>query len=76
MHPTIYAKNDARNNCKKTLKLSKKQGTIPPQKIKILIFFLQMRFLQNNVFTQEKLYFLKIPCLESVHAFEKRPKKK
>ena len=77
-------KNASKNRCEKrcqkklhkTLKWSKKQGTIPPRKIKILTFLLQMRFLQNNVFTLEKQRFLKIPCLECVHAFEKRPKKK
>ena len=74
------SKNRSEKLCRKTrqknVKLSKKQGTIPPRKIKSLKFLLQVRFLQNNVFTREKQCVLKIPCLESVHAFEKRPKKK
>ena len=65
-----------RKTCQKTWKLSKKQGTTLPQKIKILKFLLQRRFLQNNVFTREKQCVLKIPCFESVHTFEKHPRKK
>ena len=69
-----------RKICRKTrqknVKLNKKQGTIQPQKIEILKFLMQRRFLQNNVFTREKQCVLKIPCFESVHTFEKRPRKK
>ena len=65
-----------RKTLQKTLKLSKKQSTIQPQKIEILKFLLQMMFLQNSVFTWEKQCLLKIPCLESVHTFEKHPRKK
>ena len=65
-----------RKTCQKTWKLSKKQGTISPQKIEILKFLLQRRILQNIVFTREKQCLLKISCFESVHTFEKRPRKK
>ena len=65
-----------RKTCQKTLKLSQKQGTIPPPKIKILKFLLQRRILQNNVFTRGKQCFLKIACFESVHKVEKHPRKK
>ena len=65
-----------RKTRQKTLKLSKIQGTIQPQKIEILKFLMQRRILPNSVFTKEKLCFLKIPCLESVHTFEKHPRKK
>ena len=74
------SKNRSEKLCRKTrqknVKLSKKQGTIQPQKIEILKFLMQRRFLQNNVFTREKQCVLKIPCFESVHTFEKRPRKK
>ncbi len=77
-------KNASKNRCEKlcrkirqkTLKLKQKQGTIPPPKIKILKFLLQRRILQNSVFTREKQCLLKIPCFESVHTFEKHPRKK
>ena len=80
----FLVKNASKNRCEKicrktrqkTWKLNKKQGTIPPPKIKILKFLLQRRILQNSVFTREKQCFLKIPCFESVHTFEKRPRKK
>ena len=65
-----------RKTCQKTLKLSKKTGTILSPKKKILKFLLQRRFLQNSVFTREKQCVLKITCFESVHTFEKRPRKK
>ena len=74
------SKNRNEKLCRKTrqknVKLSKKQGTIPPPKIKILKFLLQRRILQNSVFTREKRRLLKIPCFESVHTFEKHPRKK
>ena len=74
------SKNRSEKLCRKTrqknVKLSKKQGTIQPQTIEILKFLMQRRFLQNNVFTREKQCVLKIPCFESVHTFEKRPRKK
>ena len=74
------SKNRSEKLCRKTrqknVKLSKKQGTIQPQKIEILKFLMQRRFLQNNVFILEKQCFLKIPCLESVHTFEKHPREK
>ena len=74
------SKNRSEKLCRKTrqknVKLSKKQGTIQPQKIEILKFLMQRRFLQNNVFTREKQGFLKIACFESEHTFEKRPRKK
>ena len=80
----FLVKNASKNRCEKicrkirqkTLKLKQKQGTIPPPKIKILKFLLQRRILQNSVFTQEKQCLLKIPCFESVHTFEKHPRKK
>ena len=80
----FLVKNASKNRCEKicrktrqkTLKLKQKQGTIPPPKIKILKFLLQRRILQNTVFTREKQCFLKIPCFESVHTFEKHPRKK
>ena len=65
-----------RKTCQKTWKLSKKTGTILSPKKKILKFLLQRRILENSVFTREKQCFLKIPCFESVHTFEKRPRKK
>ena len=65
-----------RKTLQKTLKISKKQSTIPPPKIKILKFLLQRRILQNSVFTREKQCLLKIPCFESVHTFEKHPREK
>ena len=65
-----------RKTLQKTLKISKKQSTIPPPKIKILKFLLQRRILQNSVFTREKQCVLKIQCLESVHTLEKHPRKK
>ena len=40
-----------RKTLQKTLKISKKQSTIPPPKIKILKFLLQRRILQTRVFT-------------------------
>ena len=74
------SKNRSEKLCRKTrqknVKLSKKQGTIQPQKIDILKFLMQRRFLQNSVFTREKQCVLKIPCFESVHKFEKHPRKK
>ena len=80
----FFVKNASKNRCekiclktwRKILKISKKQGTIQPQTIEILKFLMQRRFLQNNVFTREKQCVLKIPCFESVHTFEKRPRKK
>ena len=65
-----------RKTCQKTWKLSKKTGTILSPKKKILKFLLQRRILENSVFTKEKQCFLKIPCFESVHTFEKRTRKK
>ena len=77
MRPKSYAKNDTEKKKRQTnVKINKKQGTIPPQKIEILKFLLQRRILQNSVFTWEKQCFLKIPCLESVPKVEKRPKEK
>ena len=80
----FLVKNASKNRCEKlcrktrqkTWKLTKKQGTIPPPKIKILKFLLQRRILQNSVFTTEKQCLLKIPCFESVHKVEKHPRKK
>ena len=63
-------------NMSKNLKIKQKTGTILSPKKKILKFLLQRRILQNSVFTREKQCFLKIPCFESVHTFEKRPRKK
>ena len=76
MRPKIEAKNYAEKHVKKNVKLSQKQGTIKPPKIEILKFLMQRRILQNSVFTREKQCVLKIPCFESVHTFEKRPRKK
>ena len=74
------SKNLCEKRCEKRLQksrnLSKKQGTIPSQEMHFLIGCLQRRFLQNSVFTREKQCVLKIPCFESVHTFEKHPRKK
>ena len=80
----FLVKNASKNRCEKrchkklqkSRKLSKKQGTIPSQEMHFLIGCLQRRFLQDSVFTREKQGFLKIACFESVHTFEKRPRKK
>ena len=80
----FLVKNASKNRCEKrcqkrlqkSRKLSKKQGTIPSQEMHFLIGCLQRRFLRNSVFTREKQGFLKIACFESVHTFEKRPRKK
>ena len=63
-------------NTSKNLTFKQKTRHDPTPKNRDSQFFLQSRFLQNNVFTWEKQCFLKIPCFENVHTFEEHHEEK